>query len=296
MRVAVVAHQRKSLGGGLADLRRRLAAGGVEDPDWYEVATSKKSAKKAREAVKAGVDLVLVWGGDGTVRRCAAELAGTGIALGVLPAGTANLLASNLGIPIDLADALDVALHGERRAIDLGVVNGQRFAVMAGTGFDARMIAAADGALKDRFGRLAYVWTGLWAAASGERVDTEVRVDGEPWFKGCASCVLFGNVREVTGGLVVFEEARPDDGVLDVGVVVANGPGDWLRVMISVVRRQARSSPFVRWTTGKEIDVRLPEPTAWELDGNDRKPTDHLQVHVEPLALVVCVPAAAPAG
>ncbi len=252
---------------------------------------SKKAAKKARKAARSGADLVLVWGGDGTVRRCAAELAGTGIALGVLPAGTANLLASNLGIPIDLAGALEVALHGERRALDLGVANGRRFAVMAGTGFDAHMIAEADRGLKDRFGRLAYVWTGLKATRGG-RVGTEVDVDGERWFEGPASCVLFGNVPEVTGGLVVFEEARPDDGRLDVGVAVASSACDWLRILVRVLCRQARRSPLVRSTTGETIEVRLSEPMAWQLDGNDRKPTNRLAVHVEPLALLVCVPRA----
>ena len=290
-RVTVIAHSKKTLGHGLGQLRERLAQEGLEDLDWHEVPKSKKAAKKARKAAKAGAELVLVWGGDGTVRRCAAELAGTGIALGVLPAGTANLLASNLEIPIDLPGALEVALHGERRALDLGVVNGRRFAVMAGAGFDARMIAAADRGLKDRFGRLAYVWTGLKAVRGG-RVGTEVQIDGKRWFKGRASCVLLGNVPEITGGLVAFENARPDDGRLDVGVVMADGPGEWLRVFARVLRRQVRQSPLVRSTTAETIEVRLSKPTAWELDGNDRKPTDHLSVHVEPLALVVCVPRA----
>ncbi len=290
-RVAVVAHRKKTLGAGLGELRERLAAAGVTDPSWYEVPKSKKAAKKARKAAKAGVDLILVWGGDGTVRRCAAELSGTGIALGVLPAGTANLLASNLEIPIDLAGALDVALHGERRALDLGVANGRRFAVMAGTGFDARMIADADRGLKDRFGRLAYFWTGA-KAMRGERVRTKISVDGKRWFDGRSSCVLVSNVRAVTGGLVVFEDARPDDGRLEVGVVMAEGFDEWLRVFARLLRRQVRRSPLVRSTAGEKIEVSLSKAMPWELDGNDRKPTDHLDAHVEPLSLLVCVPRA----
>ena len=289
--VAVVAHRKKQLGGGLSELRDRLAAEGVDDPLWYEVPKSKKAAKKARRALKAGADLILVWGGDGTVRRCAAELKGTGAAIGILPAGTANLLASNLGVPSDLAGAVDVALRGERRAIDMGVVNGRPFAVMAGAGFDARMIAGADRSLKDRFGELAYLWTGL-RAMRGKQVDATVRVDGRSWFEGRASCVLLSNVRAVTGGVVVFDEARPDDGHLDVGVVMAGGVRGWLRVFARILLRQVEQSPLVRWTTGQHVEVQLSEPMPWQLDGNDRAPTDHLDARVESLSLLVCVPEA----
>ena len=97
--------------------------------------------------VDDGVDRVLVWGGDGTVRRCIDTIVGDGldhVSVGILPAGTANLLAKNLNIPIDLEGAVDIALHGEPRAIDVGVMNGEHFAVMGGTGFDALMIKDAD--------------------------------------------------------------------------------------------------------------------------------------------------------
>ena len=81
--------------------------------------------------------------------------------VGIIPAGTANLLATNLGIPHDLEQAVRIAFHGRPRWLDLGVLNGEHFAVMAGIGFDGAMIQDADGGLKDRMGKLAYVWTGL---------------------------------------------------------------------------------------------------------------------------------------
>src|SRR6185295_10573279 len=107
---------------------------------WFEVSKSAKAGKRAEEAVKEGVDLVLVWGGDGSVQRCIDALAGTGVTLGIVPAGTANLFATNLGIPATIEGALDIAFNGRRATLDAGVVNGEHFAVMAGTGFDARMI------------------------------------------------------------------------------------------------------------------------------------------------------------
>src|SRR5918995_1752773 len=153
--VAVVAHQKKSLGGGLDQLRTLITEYGVDELLWYEVPKSRKAPKKARTALKEGADLVIVWGGDGMVQRCVDALAGSGVPVGIIPAGTANLLAHNLGIPEDLAEAVRIAFHGRRRALDLGKLNGEHFAVMAGVGFDADMINDADRDAKDRLGRLA---------------------------------------------------------------------------------------------------------------------------------------------
>jgi diacylglycerol kinase family enzyme len=135
--VAVVAHSRKSFGGGLPELRRILALEGVTDPLWYEVEKSRRAPKYARRAAAKGADVVFVWGGDGTVQRCIDAVAGTDTAVAIMPAGTANLLAENLNVPHDLAEAVLVGLHGDRRRLDTGSINGERFAVMAGAGFDA---------------------------------------------------------------------------------------------------------------------------------------------------------------
>ena len=293
-KVAVVAHRRKTLGGGLGELRSRLHDAGITDPAWFEVPKSKKAPKRARAAVKAGAELLLVWGGDGMVQRCIDAVAGLGdtaenVAIGIIPAGTANLLATNLGIPHDLADALDIALSGRTRRLDLGVVNGEHFGVMAGAGFDARMIDAADQDAKSRLGSLAYVRTG----ASAIRVDPEpvhVLVDGVTFFEGPASCVLVGNVSRATGGLLVFEHAEPDDGLLDVGVVTADGAVQWLRVLTRVALHRGAGSPFVRTLQGQTVDVRFERPAVYELDGGTRSATDRLRFEVKPAAVSICVP------
>jgi diacylglycerol kinase (ATP) len=157
--VAVVAHSRKSFGGGLRQLRQVLAREGVTDPLWYEVKKSRRAPKCARRAAAEGAELVFVWGGDGTVQRCIDAVAGTGAAVAILPAGTANLLATNLRVPDDLTGAVRVGLQGNRRQLDTGTVNGEHFAVMAGAGFDAHVIASADRAMKDRIGRVAYLYS-----------------------------------------------------------------------------------------------------------------------------------------
>ncbi|MFI7605931.1 diacylglycerol/lipid kinase family protein [Micromonospora sp. NPDC049366] len=287
--VAVVAHRRKSLGGGLDELRATLAGAGVDDLLWYEVPKSRKAPKKVRKAVQKGAELVFVWGGDGMVQRCADTLAGSGTPMAILPAGTANLFAANLGIPEDLAEAVRIGLHGRRRRLDLGRVNGEHFAVMAGAGFDGDLIREADRDLKGRFGRLAYVWTGL-RHVRGELVSTRIRVDGSTWFEGEASCVLFGNVGTITGGIPAFDDARPDDGCLEVGVSTANGAIDWARTLSRMAAGRSEESPFVRITRGRKVTVRFAAPRTYELDGGARGAVRKLKVRSVPGALTVCCP------
>jgi YegS/Rv2252/BmrU family lipid kinase len=285
--VAVVAHKNKTLGGGLVELRQVLADRGFPDPLWYEVAKSRDAPARARQAVADGVDLLFVWGGDGTIQRCVDAVAGKTVSLAILPAGTANLLANNLGVPIDLNAAVDVGLYGGRRRLDVGVLNGERFAVMAGVGFDAIMMRDADGDLKGHFGRLAYVWTGVRATHMTSR-KVRIEIDGEQWFKGKASCVLLGQMGTLAAGIVAFPDAQPDDGLLEVGVVTADNALQWARVLSRLVIEDAKHSP--QMGRGRKVDIKLDRPTTYELDGGARKAKKKFRASVEPGAITVCVP------
>jgi diacylglycerol kinase (ATP) len=287
--VAVVAHSGKSLGGGLPELRQSLEQAGVVDPMWFEVPKSKRAPKAVRKALAGGADLVFVWGGDGMVQRSIDVLAGSDATVAILPAGTANVFATNLGIPKDLGVAVQIGLHGARRQFDVGSMNGEHFAVMAGAGFDALMIRDADGVLKDSMGRAAYIWTGAKNLRT-RRVDTRIQVDGVKWFTGKTSCVLVGNVGTLMGALTAFPNAEPDDGVLEIGIVTAAGASQWLRTLARTAVGKADKSPFVRTTRGTKFDIRFAEKTAYELDGGDRKPKARLRVKVHPNAITVCVP------
>jgi diacylglycerol kinase family enzyme len=288
VKVAVVAHEKKRLGGDLDALRTALADRGVTDPIWYQVPKSKKASKKAKQAVGSGAEVLLVWGGDGTVRRCLDAVAGSGVPIGILPAGSANLLAANLGIREDLEAALETALHGSVRVLDVGVLNDERFAVMAGAGFDAVMVRDADDR-KDQLGRFAYLLSGIKALRT-DRVRTTIDVDGDRWFEGRTSCVLVGNVGVASGGLVVFPDAHPDDGELEIGVVTADGPWEWARVFVGLIRRRAARSSLVRTTRGRDFDVRFDRGLPYEVDGGDRDSANRLRIHIEPSAVAFRVP------
>ena len=190
---------------------------------------------------------------------------------------------------------MHVGLHGDRRPLDTGSVNGEHFAVMAGAGLDARMIAGADRGLKDRLGRAAYVYTAA-RNLSARRAAATVEVDGERFFKGQVSCVLAGNVGKTLGGIEAFAGARPDDGLLELGVVTAQNPVEWARTFGSVALGRAERSPFVEVTRGKKFRVRFDRKLPYELDGGTRKAVRDMRIKVHPGSITVCVPPQAANG
>jgi diacylglycerol kinase (ATP) len=288
-KVAVLAHAGKSFGGGLPELRRELERQGVGDPLWVEVPKSRFAPKQVERLLGDGAELLFVWGGDGTVQRCVDAMAGSETALAILPAGTANLLATNLGIPQDVEQAVAIGLHGERRKLDVGRFDGERFAVMAGAGFDASMIQQADGGLKDRLGRVAYVWTGSQNLRA-KPFKAKITIDGVPWYAGAASCILVGNVGRLFGGIEVFEDAQPDDGRLEIGVVNAEGIADWLRTLARTAVGHAERSPLVQTTSAKKIKVKLSRKVLYEIDGGDREKVKSFTIKVQPGAITICTP------
>lgn len=288
-KVAVIAHAGKTIGGGLEELRVTLSRAGITDPIWSEVPKSRFAPERVQRALDEGAELVFVWGGDGMVQRSIDKLAGSGITLAIIPAGTANLFASSLDIPSDIEEAVQIGLNGRDRTLDVGKINGERFAVMAGAGLDAHMIEDADAGVKDRFGRLAYIWTASKSLRK-EPFKARIEVNGELWYKGKASCILLGNVGSLFGGIEAFENARPDDGLLEVGVTNAEGLGQWARTLARTAIGTTGKSPFVQVTKAKKIRVELDRKVAYELDGGARKPTKVLKVKIEPGAITVRVP------
>jgi diacylglycerol kinase (ATP) len=288
--VAVIASSRKTLGGGLPELRRTLKRHGIDEFAWHEVARSRDAPERVHAARAEGAELVFVWGGDGMVQHCVSALAGTDTAVAIIPAGTANLFAGNLKIPRSIERAVEIGLRGDRRRIDLGRLNGERFAVFGGAGFDAKMVRDARPRLKARLGRVAYVWSGIINLGT-PAFRARIRVDGDEWYAGKATCILVGNIGALSG-VDLFDAGRPDDGVLDLGVVSAEGVIQWSRTFARVLTGRASDSPFVQVTKGREIDVTLSRKVLYELDGGVRKKTKRLRLAVEPAAITVCVPRA----
>jgi diacylglycerol kinase (ATP) len=168
-------------------------------------------------------------------------------------------------------------------------VNGEHFAVMAGAGFDARMIADADRGTKDRLGRAAYVVTGI-RNLRARRVRTTIEVDGKRFFRGKVSCVLTANVGKILGGVEAFPQARPDDGRLELGVVTAKNLVQWARTFGRLAVGHPEQSPFAKVTQGRKFKIRFDEPIRFELDGGARPASRKLRIKVRPGSVTVCVP------
>jgi len=151
------------------------------------------------------------------------------------------------------------------------------------------MIHDASKGLKDRLGRLGYVWTGA-KHIHDAATEVCVRVDGVDWFSGKASCVLVGNVGTLIGGLTVFENADPSDGLLEVGVVSAESMVEWARLFGRALVSKPSHSPLLTITQARKVTVTLSSKQAYELDGGDRPKTKKLKLRLVPLALQVCVP------
>ncbi|MEO7285839.1 MAG: diacylglycerol kinase family protein, partial [Jatrophihabitantaceae bacterium] len=208
-------------------LKREVSNRCSAETGWWETTVDDPGAGQAAEAVAAGAKLVLVCGGDGTVAACAGALAGTGVTMAVVPDGTGNLLARNLGIPLDQVEALEAAFGQHERQIDVLDAGDRRFVVMAGLGFDAALIDETDEDLKAKLGWLAYLG-GLVRAVRGRRRSSYlIELDGRPPVRHRAIGVLVGNVGDLQGGITLLPDARPDDGQLDVITLSPHGLLDW---------------------------------------------------------------------
>lgn len=226
-RVFVVARERK--GRPVADVVHEvellLAHEGVGCET--RIVKRKRAVREATtRAMKAGVDVVIAVGGDGTVLQVATSLAGSQVPLAIVPTGTGNLLASNLGIPGPPADAVHIALHGRPRRIDVGSVkiDGKRrdFTVACGIGFDADVMDRTDSQQKGRWGKMAYLANAIRESGNISNVVHEVTLDGVKSTTEAAQ-VLIANFGRVPAGLQA-RDVRPDDGLLDVFIVRASGP------------------------------------------------------------------------
>ena len=262
------------------------------------IATSKEEGAKAlaKKAVADGADLLAVSGGDGTVMEAMAALVGTDIPVAVLPAGTGNLLSVNLGIPMTVPEAVDVALSGDIYELDLARTgDGRYFAIMGGIGLDAQVIADAGREAKKRLGVLAYFVSAL-KNLPRRRQRMEITLDGHRPLRRRVKTVMIANMGKITGGLEAVPTASPNDGRLDVALLRTETLAQWLRLLGYALRGRAHEDPSLDVYQARKIVIRTPFPQPVQFDGEEAGRTRELTVEVVPKAVRVLVPPGAPAA
>ncbi len=260
------------------------------------LATTREQGAKyqAEQALKEKVDLIAVSGGDGTVMEAMSALVGTDIPLAVFPSGTGNLLSVNLGIPMTVPEAVEVALSGHPYALDLARTDtGQYFAIMGGLGLDARMIADANRQAKRDFGVLAYFWAAL-KNLPRRRASYAITLDDNPPFRRRAKMVLIANMSKITGGLEAMPTAAPDDGLLDVGVLRAETLGQWLSLIGYALTGRTHQDPRFDVFQARKVHIRMPVPQPIEFDGESAGETKNVTIEVVPKSVHVFIPDQAP--
>lgn len=270
---------------------------GWAPPLWLLTSPEDPGTGQAKVAVDRGADVVIACGGDGTVRAVGEALAGTGVAMGMLPAGTGNLLARTLGLPTDATAATRVALTGDDRVIDVGrlIADDARervFLVMAGTGLDATIMESTPEALKGRVGPLAYVISGF-RSMRGRRARVAIAVDGGDPVRRSTRMVLVGNTGTLGGGLALMPDATVDDGVLDVVSLAPKGLLGWVAVATRVVTRNHRGSRRIEHWQVHDVVVTSDVPQPAQIDGDLIGDVRELRISVDAGALIVRVPGAA---
>lgn len=266
---------------------------GWQPPLWLQTTIDDPGKGQTAAALAAGADVVLACGGDGTVRHVAHVLAGSGTPMGLLPTGTANLLARNLAIARrDLVQATRTALSGKTRAIDVGWVliddraEEHVFLVMAGMGFDAAIMTGAGHELKARLGSLAYVVSGA-RALRGLRADITLAVDGRIELPRRVRAVIVGNCGRLLGGLVLMPAARVDDGLLDVVTIGPRGIVGWLAVTARVLARRRHGHRIVQHWQGHDVIISSDTAQEAQLDGDPVGEAYGMRMRVDPGALLV---------
>jgi len=262
------------------------------DWDVFITKDAGDAERLAREAAKAGVDAVVVYGGDGTVTEAAAGLVGTEVPLAILPGGTANAIALALGIPTDLEAAAALLASDELalRQVDMGRIGDKHFLIAVGIGIPGELAENADREAKDRLGFLAYAFSSIQAVRTVEAVQYTITVDGEQRQTQGVTCLIANGGNFGIPGLNLEQMIDMGDGLLDVLVIRRADVQAIVSLAASVVRQDESIAPLEHWR-GRKIEVVAEPRQAIQADGEVLEPGP-ITAHLLPSAVRFVVPPA----
>ncbi|WP_442923503.1 diacylglycerol/lipid kinase family protein [Microbacterium sp. KUDC0406] len=305
----------------LERVRRAVAeqehAHGWDTSRWYETSGEDSGLRAAEEALAGEPAVMIIAGGDGTVRTGAEAAQGSGTPIALLPAGTGNLLARNLGLPLNDVDrAIAAAFSGVTRAVDVGVAeleneSGERrthlFLVMAGIGLDAEMAENTSALAKKRLGWMAYVAPIARSVIANRLFHLDYRIDGGRTRSARAHTVIVGNCGTLTGNMLLIPNAKVDDGLLDVVMLRPKGRLGWASIGTRLTfqglahrsrfgRSMLRLAPDLKalvYAQGTRFDARFETPRGIELDGDGFGLVKRARIALRAATLDICTPAGA---
>lgn len=253
----------------------------------------------ALEAVEQNIDVVIAVGGDGTINEIIQALAGSETALGVLPGGTANVWAREVGIPMDIIGAREVLVHGQTRCIDLGRANERYFLLMTGIGLDGEVTQAVEKKPLKRLGALAYLLIGAWLGLGYPSFRAFLQLDGRV-VKVHALQIIIGNTQLYGGAVKYTWQAKCDDGLLDICVVHKRNMWGRIIIFLDFIFHREQRRQWVYYATCKTVKLRTRPSVAMQIDGDPagytRKGYPPVTFTVAPQALKVIVPQKPPEG
>ncbi len=274
-----------------------LQRNGWSNTLWLETSAEDPGRAMTRQALTEQVDLVIGAGGDGTIRYVADGLAHSGIPMGLVPAGTGNLLARNLDLPLEEMEAIEVALGGHVRLMDLVRITvddrpPEHFAVMAGIGIDAMMMDETNEDLKDKVGSAAY-FVAAGKALGRLPVRMTVQLDNNRPVRRHAMLCVIGNVGTLRGNLTLIPGASPDDGLLDLYIASPRRFRHWAKVALRLITRRPKKDDQVDQHVGKRVRIKIDGKDNYQLDGDVVGESTTLDAEIQPGALAICVTAQA---
>ena len=298
----------------IAAISNESARAGWQEPLILETTIEDPGQGATRRALARGADVVLVAGGDGTVRAVSEAMHGSGVPLAIIPSGTGNLLARNLRLPLDSTEKMvRAAIDGTVLPVDIGLAEITRpsgeqethaFVVMAGMGLDAEMIANTNPRMKKQLGWVAYVDGAARSLPRSKSFRLAYQMDGMSLHMAKVHSVLFANCGALPAGIDLVPDGRIDDGLLDVALIQARGPLGWLSVWRKLwwdnsVLRKSRlgrrlvattRNQSIRYLVGAEAEAASPDPQSVELDGDEYGLAARIRCRVDRGGLLVAAP------
>ena len=286
----------KAAGGQPGHLRRRIGGAMAEHGvafDIVETSTEEEGLYVVRRAAELGYKTVVAAGGDGTIALALRGTARTGIPVAILPFGTGNQLALNFGIPDSLEDAVRVAVEGKVESIDLGLVGDSHFALIAGAGLDADVMASATAELKHKIGILAYFYSGIKHVIASKTAKYTIHAD-DLVIEVDAAMVLLANAGLIGAGslpmeVMVAPRADFQDGLLDIAVFAPRHLPDMAGIVWRMATRRFAGDDRMFFLQARSVRIETDPPVATQLDGQVRGETP-LVAEVDPLAGRIMVP------